>query len=277
MRKLLSAGIVRLMRCKPLWLSCLIVAGFETVAIMENYLGGVEFGLFPDIDSVYFLFVLIIVFLVPVTVAFFIGPEYGDGAIRNKLVTGSTRRDVYSANLILSSLSAVMLCAFGVVPGLALGLPLLGSFEAGAAAAAMKIFAVFVMAIAIAAISTTVMMLVDNRTVSSIAIILLAILMFAVGFYINMRLDAPPTIVKSTTFVNGVLSSVEEAPNPAYIEPGLLRDALDFLDTALPGGQAMNFIMDTAEVPWLMASYSAAICALMTVFGFSQFKKKDLR
>lgn len=277
MRKLLSAGMVRFMRCKSLWLSCLIVAGFEAAAIMENYLGGVEFGLFPDIDSIYFLFVLTIIFLVPVTVAFLIGPKYGDGAIRNKLVTGSTRRDVYLANLILSSMSAAVMCAPGVVLGLALGLPLLGSFEAGAAAAAMKILAVFIMAIAIAAISTTVMMLVDNRTVSSIAIIILAILMFAAGFYIHMRLDAPPTVVKSTTFVNGVLSSVEEAPNPAYIEPGLLREVLSFLDIALPGGQAMNFIMDTAEVPWLMASYSAAIFVLMTVFGLSQFKKKDLR
>ena len=277
MNKLLHAGIVRLLTRKSLWISCAATFLFEAVAIIENYSSAKDIGIIPSLDSIFFMFMLGVMFLVPVAAAFFIGPEHHDGAIRGKLATGARRRDVYISNLCLSALAAVMICASGVIAGLAFGLPLLGGFVMSAAKAAVMISCAFFISVSVAAISTVIMMLIGNSTVSSVAVIVAAILIFAVGFYIHNRLSAPEMTNAYVMVVNGEVIEPQPIPNRNYIAPGTLRSALEFVDTALPGGQLVSLVNESVPHPALMMTYSAALFALVSVFGVAVFEKKDLR
>ena len=76
MRKLLSAGLVRLWRNKIFWLSCAVMAGLETFYIISAWCDGRETGLYSGLDRIYFLFSAVVGFLSALTCAFSIGPEY---------------------------------------------------------------------------------------------------------------------------------------------------------------------------------------------------------
>ena len=278
MNKLLYAGFLRLLTRKSLWISCAVTFLLETIAIIENYSyakGHAE--LMPSLDSIFFIFTLGVMFLVPVVAAFLLGPEYGDGAMRNKLATGARRRDVYLSNLCISSLAAVMICASGAIAGVVFGVPLLGAFTVGAVKAAAMIACAFFIAVSVAAISTVIMMLIGNDAISSVAVIVAAILIFAVGFYVHNRLSAPEMTNAYVMVVNGEVLEPQPIPNRDYIAPGTLRTALEFVDTALPGGQLMKLVMESAEHPALMMACSAALFVLAAAIGTILFKRKDLR
>ena len=135
----------------------------------------------------------------------------------------------------------------------------------------------FFISVSVAAISTVIMMLIGNSTVSSVAVIVAAIVIFAVGFYIHNRLSAPEMTNAYVMVVNGEVIEPQPIPNRNYIAPGTLRSALEFVDTALPGGQLVSLVNESVPHPALMMTYSAALFALVTVFGVAVFEKKDLR
>ena len=164
MSRLLSAGLSRLLRCRIFWLACIVMAVFEAGEIINCRYDE------RALDSVFFYFAFPAGLLSAVVTAFLIGPEYGDGTMRNKIITGCRRRDVYISNLCMSSLAAVFMCAVGVFVGVALGVPLCGGLRTRAVDAVMLVFGVIVMSLAYASIHTLVMMLLPNRTVSSVAV-----------------------------------------------------------------------------------------------------------
>ena len=56
----------------------------------------------------------------------YLGTEFSEGTIRNKLVAGHSRPAVYLSNLILCAIAGVLLCLGYIAAVLAVGLPLLG-------------------------------------------------------------------------------------------------------------------------------------------------------
>ncbi len=270
MSRLLSAGLSRLLRCKIFWLACIVMAAFEAGEIINCRYDG------RALDSVFFYFAFPAGLLSAVVTAFLIGPEYGDGTMRNKIITGCRRRDVYISNLCVSSLAAVFMCAVGVFVGVALGVPLCGGLRTRGVDAAMLVFGVIVMSLAYASIHTLVMMLLPNRTVSSVAVILIAFMLIVSGSYINDKLAEGPK-----SYGYGITSSgepdVNVFDNPDYIAPGPVRDVLEFLDDASPGGQSGHYALVTAQRPVLMMAYSAGIFLIAAIVGVMVFEKKDLR
>ena len=195
MRNLLSAGLVRLARCKALWLSCAVATGYEVFAVLSRCQRVVEETTYShNLDGGFFRFAGVIGLVSALVCAFLIGPEHGDGTMRNKMIIGHSRRDIYLSNLILSTLASLMTCLAAVLPGLVLGLPLLGGFEMGTARATLMILGICTLSMAYAALFTLVTMLISGRTVSLTAAMVLALALLAAGANLNGRLSAPPTI-----------------------------------------------------------------------------------
>ena len=108
MRNLLSAGFVRLWRSRALWLSCAVAAGYEIFSVLSRTPGVREGYTYSyDLDGGFFLFSGLVGVLSALLCAFTVGPEYGYGALRNKLIAGHKRRDVYLTNLILSTAASL--------------------------------------------------------------------------------------------------------------------------------------------------------------------------
>ena len=277
MRKLLSAGLVRLWRNKIFWLSCAVMAGLETFYIISAWCDGRETGLYSGLDRIYFLFSAVVGFLSALTCAFSIGPEYSDGTLRNKLISGHTRQSVYLTSLLLTALASVIICLFAIVPALALGLPLLGSFRMGTLHAAVCTVGILALSLAFSSIFTMLTMLIDSRTASSVWALVLALLFLVAGSYVYNRLDAPPTLQGYELSVNGELVETEPTPNPAYLSEGPIRKVYECLDIFLPGSQSIHYCDLNADRVGAMIACDGVLILLTTAAGLALFRRKDIK
>ena len=272
-RNLLSAGFARLWRSKLFWLSCLLLAGATVSAVWTRYSEGVEYGYHSNLDSAFTYYVLFIAILIPLVCAQFIGVDYDDGTVRNKLVCGHGRGAVYLSNLILCSVGSLIMCTFAVVPGLALGLPLLGGFAMGPVRAVLFFTGVYTLALAWTALFTLLAMLGSHR----IAAMLLALTLLAAGAYLEGRLGAAPTVQGYTLTVNGEVVEAEKSPNPAYLPEGPVRDTFRFLSDFTPGGQTLQHVNQRAKQPEKLMAYDAVLFVLSTAAGLALFRRKNIK
>lgn len=277
MRNLLSAGFFRLWRCKTLWLSCAFLAAATVRAVWTRYSDGVQFGYHSSLDTAFLYYVLFIAFLIPIICALFIGTEFADGTIRNKVVCGHSRGSVYLSNLILCSAASLIMCTAAVVPGLALGLPLLGGFAMGPARAILFFAGVYTLSLAWTALFTLLTMLVNSRTVTAALAMLLSLALLSAGTYLEGRLEARPNVQGYTLTVNGEIVEAEESPNPAYLPEGPVRDVFQFLSDFTPGGQTLQHVNQRAARPELLIAYDAVLFGLATAAGLILFRRKDLK
>lgn len=284
MRNLLSAGFTRLWRSKALWLSCVFLSGQTITALRTRYIDRITLGVINYIDGCFFSYIAFIGILIAVVCTLFLGTEYSDGTLRNKVTTGCKRKDIYLANLIVCSTAALIMCAASIIPGLCIGLPLLGGFHMGAARAALFVLGSLALALAFAAIFTLLAMLVTNRAIASVAAILIALTLLAVGVYVDSRLQAQPTIdglVIHTTDESGNIdwenSVTEKQPNPLYLPDGPVRDVYEFLHDFTPGGQVMQYASVSPKRPEVMIVYNVVIVAVTTAAGLFLFRRKDLK
>lgn len=276
MRNLLSAGFTRLWRNKPLWLSCALLASLIVNAIWNYYSAGIKYGAHSRIDTAFRYCVPFIPILISVVCALFIGVDYAHGTIRNKVVCGHSRGSVYLSNLILCSAASLIICTAVMVSGLGLGLPLLGGFAMGWSGAVLFFIGIYTLSLAWAALFTLLAMLINSRTVSAVAALLLSLALVMAGAYLEGRLEAQPTIQSYTITVSGGLELAEEQPNPAYLPDGPVRDVFQFLSDFTPGGQTVQH-SKTANRPEVLMAYDATLFILSTAAGLFLFKRKDLK
>ena len=277
MRNLLSAGFARLWRSKLLWFSCALAAAGTVASIWTRYTDGVEFGYHSSLDTAFMYYVLFIAILIPLVCAQFIGVDYTDGTIRNKVICGRGRGEVYLSNLLVCSAAALLMCTAAVVPGLALGLPLLGGFAMGPAGAVLFFAGVYTLSLAWTALFTFLAMLVGGRTIMAAVAMLLSLALLSAGAYLEGRLEAAPTIQGYHLTVNGEVIEAEESPNPAYLPEGPVRDAFQFLSDFTPGGQTLQHVNQRAAQPEKLIAYDAVLFVIVTAAGLFLFKRKDLK
>ena len=277
MRNLLSAGSVRLWRSKVFWLFCLFLAAATVSSVWTHYFDVTKYGAYFRIDSVFRYYVLFIAFLIPIVCTLFIGTDYADGTVRNKVVCGHSKSSLYLSNLILCSAASLIMCTAVVAPGLAMGLPLLGGFAMGTTRAILFFSGVYTLSLVWAALFTFLAMLVSSRTVSVVAAMLLSLALLAAGAYLEGRLEAVPTIPTYTVTVNGEIVEGEGYPNPAYVPEGPVRDIFQFLRDFTPGGQTIQHVNQQAEQPEVLIVYDAAVFVISTAAGLALFRRRDLK
>lgn len=99
MKKLLSANCIRLMKSKSLWI---YTAAMYLITVWYICIGSGVMGIHQPgtdaMDYTAFIVGMIPAFLTLFT-GFFVGKEYSDKTIRNKLIVGHTRKEVYLSYL----------------------------------------------------------------------------------------------------------------------------------------------------------------------------------
>lgn len=270
MRNLLAAGFVRLWKCKMFWISCIFMAVVTSGIVLNWHHENVTYNLNKSLDGCIF-FLMFVGILTAVVCAMLIGTEYKDGGIRNRLIAGHTRAKIYLSNLIICSAAALMMCTAAIVPGLCLGLPLLGGLKMGMTKAAFYIMGVYIMSVAYSALFTLLAMFVTGRAVSAVSSILLSLLLLSSGVYLSDRLDARPTVEGYTLSIEGVETKVEPQPNPAYISDSSKRQVFQLLYDFFPGGQSLQYASLKVERPELLMVYDVAVFVLAAGTGLVLF------
>ncbi len=276
MRKLLSANFFRLWRDKIFWAGCIFMFCFGAFSVCTRYRDAVQLHIdVPPFEALFFIYIEIIGCLAAIFCTMFFGAEYGDGTIRNKLIVGCRRTDIYLSGWVVSFTAALLMCVCFLLSYSTLGAFLLGN-------PAMKtgdlLLCLLVSVFTVAAYVSIYHMLstmITQKAYSVILCILLYLLLTVLAVVIINRLNAPEFIEVRSLAADGTLTTAAE-PNPKYLQPDARKLYQFFLDFQ-PLGQAMQLGTCSVIHPWLMIALSAAVSAAATAVGVFALKKKDIK
>lgn len=247
MSRLFTANLVRLKKSKLFW-------GLTIAAAVLSLVFAVIMILYSDflpIDKIMFVYPVLIGFMIPAFIGIFFGTEYSDGTIRNKLMIGHSRQNVYLANLLTALVVAVVWLAAYLLPVLLLGLPTVGAPSMGwGTTIAMLLVSVATIGAA-CSMHVMVSMISSNKASATVVNLVLAFLSFE---------------------FSSIASSVATAMT------GILADICRVVADVLPMGQAVQFVMGGMSTPlWLLAVYAAAVLAICTAIGMRVFRTKNIK
>ena len=276
MRKLLSANFSRLRKDKLFWL-CMGAMLIYSVVYM---LGGCRQATIDmteynyGIDEYYFHFGLSIGVFCALFCSMFFGTEYSDGTIRNKIVVGHTRINIYISNLI-TAFTATLLMMLVWLIGALVGIPTLGIWKMGIPNLLIYLLIAVMFVAAFSAIFTFVNMMSTNKavTVAISTLLIFGLLIFSSMIYNSLNQPEMTSGVQITA--NGMEMS-EPTPNPNYVN-GVTRKIYEFIVDFLPTGQGLKMWQLEISNPVRMLVSSAVITLLTTLGGIFIFKRKNLK
>lgn len=278
MSKLLSANFIRLWKERVFLIAIAGVFTLGAVIPISIKIAEIRLGVFNSIDPVFGQFAMFIGIVLAIFCSFFVGKEYSDGTIRNKIICGKKRTDIYLANFITCTAVSLMLCIAFFLPYLGIGIPLLGSFHMEKEIVFWLFLTVIFLSIAFASIYNLIAMLSTSKAVTAAVCILLAFLFLYMGFQLKGMLNQPEIIDGTAYDENGVAyQEVEDFPNPEYLQGGE-RQVVRFLCNLIPGGQVAQCVGrgsvdELSELP----VYSLGVILITTGVGVFVFRKKDLK
>lgn len=125
MSKLLRANMVRLWKNKIFWV------GFTFLTAM-GAVQRISIGMDIErhfLDEAFWISALFIGFVLSAFISLFIGTEYEDGTVRNKVISGHTRSEIYFANVAVCIIAGWFMCLGCQITSLLIGIPLSGFFR----------------------------------------------------------------------------------------------------------------------------------------------------
>lgn len=274
MNKLWYANLLRLRKNKCFWGCMLLMAMMAVYIPVMRYLQMKETGYINRLDVGFLMCSLLVPIALSIFSSLFVGREYSDGTIRNKIMIGHKRVPIYLANLSVNMLVAWLLCTVFFVVYLCVGIPLLGTFEADIKVILLLVMTVYLLVFAYSCIDTMISMMITSKAVSSITCIMSVLFLILAGAYINSRLQEPKVYPAYTLDMDGQQEEKEE-PNPNYLE-GTSRDVYEFLYDFLPGGQVVQCASMQVSHPMKLMLYSSVIGILSTMIGMVLLNQKDL-
>lgn len=281
MNKLLRANFTRLWKNKVFW-GCMIfmfLDAFHTVLMqylsykryggeMENYFyENIAFGQTVAVSIISAIFI-----------GLFIGTEYSNGTLRNKLVIGHSRGAIYFANLAVCIVAVLLIHGVYVVTTLAVGFILFGNFITQAGTFLGTLAVSFVIDTAYAAMFLPISTLITSKSSGVTTVIMLSFILFFMAMWIYSRLKEPE-VYEAYTIIDssGEEISEPEMKNPYYLS-GVQRKIYEALYDIVPTCQAARIQEnDMPENPAVMPLWSSAFIVVMTAAGAVLFRRKDLK
>lgn len=227
------------------------------------------------LDNRYMLFVLMSGVVLAAFCSLFVGAEYSDGTIRNKIAVGHSRANLYLANLVTCAAAGVLVCLGYILPITSAGVPLMGGFELPLPSILWFTLCALLMAASLCAVFTMVALLNQNKAVVAIICIFLAYFLLFLGIYLNSRLTEQAIIPAQEYIENGQILVREAMPNPSYVQ-GIKRTIFEILYD-LPGCQAVQLVATAEACPVRLPLVSLGTIAVSTGIGLALFWRKDLK
>ena len=225
MRRLLRANLKRLWKSVWFWLCMAAVGAWALLGLVSecSYLMASGDGLGTGAaDRIVFDMLEPMAFIMAVFVSMFIGTEYSNKTMRNKIIVGHSKTSVYLSNVIICSLGALMMYLLHFAIFTLGGLALFGPFEfpkeslicflCGLAGVVAKT-SVFVLAA----------MLITSKSASVIIAILVAYCMLTFVYELEYRLQQPATYeTDDYNWETGEFIGTKIVDNPYYKEEKLI-------------------------------------------------------
>lgn len=280
MNKLLRANFGRLRKDKIFWICAIFMAVYallvclfadqggrierDTIVFDSLFVCGYGFGQIVAVPGL----------VMAVLVSLFVGTEYSDGTLRNKLIVGRTRIEIYVSSFLTCAAAGVMLSGIYIVVSCAVGMPMYGGFQMEAGALLLLVLDGTLAIVAYTAVFHMVSMLIGNKTATAVITLLGVMVIMFVACYLLSRLSAPE-YYDGLIMIDGAIST-QRMPNDLYLRGGA-RTVTQFIVDLLPSGQCLQISNLTALHPDRMPLYSLGIIAVVNAVGAMLFRKKDLK
>ncbi len=278
MSNLISANMRRLWKSKVFYLclaAAMLLSAINMISTIRNAIEYADEGYTIDIDESFFSFLPTLPIFISAFTSLFIGTEYSDGTIRNKVTVGRTRKDIYLSTLFVAEVMALILLAASYAVNL-VGLICFKSFKMGMGQLLTYLGLSALLICASTALLVTLAMLCHKKAVGAVAALLLTVLAIVDSAMIYARLDEPPTIQGYEMTVNGQIVLEEPHPNRYYVS-GFKRDVYYFIHDFLPVGPMLAMANLEVHAPLASALYSVMIIIGCTWTGIKLFERKDLK
>ena len=279
MNKLLSAGFARLKKDKFFWVCVGLMAAAAWYTVFTVCLNRKEYdGYNVGLDAILFGHVFCMGILTAAFSGLFIGTEYSGGTIRNKLVIGHTRRDIYLSSLIISITAGLIICLSYILAAMIPGLILLGFSEGVMGEMLQVFFLILLMTAAFSAVFTMLSMLNQKKALNCVIVLIGVFVMLMFSAYIFQSLDSPE-MWEEYVYMDketGEIVTEPAEPNPFYVS-GTKREVYDFLMQFLPTGQSYLIMTGDLSHGKEMAAYSVLIIIGSSAAGMYCFRRKDIK
>ena len=279
MIKLLKANLARLWKNKVFWLGFLVLNVFciiQKIGIIQDTIE-VHY-----LEETFWIQAYVLGIILSVFISLFIGAEYEYGTIRNKIISGYDRSEIYLANIFACIIAGWIMCMGCLISSLLVGVPFLGFFHTELSEILLQGICVFALSAAYTAIYCFFAMLIHNRTITAIACIMLSFLLLFSGTVVSNRLDEseyyyiPDASLGIGEIDDG--SNSEWIHNPDYLE-GTKRRIYEIVFEVIPGGQSLQLSGMLNEQTSYIEMFSASLVWIVLSCGCGMllFCRKDLR
>lgn len=148
----------------------------------------------------------------------FIGSEYSDGTIRNKIIVGHSRIRIYLANLIVCAIASVLISLSYTVGVFVIGNMNGGELITETATIFLCMISSLMISVTFASIMTLLAILNTNKAGNVVVSMILALVLLVSGSFIHQKLGEPKLYDNYVT-VNemGIPTQVEQLPNPQFV------------------------------------------------------------
>lgn len=275
MRKLLAASFSRLWKEKIFWFVFLIMS---VGTVCYNWIGYNEINE-PQVHVEYMIFCMLPMssFVFTLFISMRLGTEFEEHTIRNKLIVGYSRTQVYFAEYITCMVASVILMGIMLLVSTAFGLFLSLEFQSSWHELVLLIFCCVLIASVFSAMFTAISMNVGSKAASLVvSIVFLFAILLVASFCINALAEEPMTYSNIVITAENGVQFGDLIENPAYID-GMQRTVYELIADILPTGQViqMNNLEFERAARWPV--FSLIMLIIATVAGYLPFRKRDIR
>lgn len=274
MLNLLNAGFTRLRKHKLLWILITFTIVLALFMIYTKYRDMDLYNEHIEVEQIMFNYSTIVGVVISIFTSLFLGVEYSDGIIRNKINIGHKRLNIYLSNLIIVTITSLFSYIIFLLVVASVGIPLFGSFTMKISSFLKIIGCILVTTMAYSSIFTFFAMMISNKTITAVVSIMFAFgLMMASLICLNIL--TRQEFIQSGSLVDGEMK-FEEVPNPKYPSEKEKEICQVLLDIN-PAGQMFELVGRIAPNLKVLPIYSLSIIIITTGTGILLFKKKELK
>ena len=276
MRKLLSANFSRLWKDKIFLIAMVAVTVVSVIFSYLNFQTSISSEEPAYVENVLLNMFPVIAFVCVGFIAMFIGTEFDENTIRNKLIVGHTRTEIYFANYLVCMVASLLLLLGILLFSGITGYFLLKTFMLEWRQLAFLILCCILCTMVFSAICVGIVMNISKKAISLlIGLLLMFGLMMLTNYFEHSLAEGEMVYERVTMTAEGVQLG-DLVPNPAYVG-GTARKVMEFFFDLLPTGQATQINNMSFDRCTRWPALSIIALSFVTLAGYLPFRRKDVR
>ncbi len=189
MCNLISAGFYKIKKSRVFWAGMVLVNIWSAFLTVQAHLNSLAETIPYTFEDGLFVIETIMILLIAVFVSLFFGTEYSDGTLRNKLIGGYTRGQIYVSQFIVNAAACLLIYFSSLLVSGILGIFLMGAEGVSAMKIVVYIVAGAGMCITDAALFTFLTVSVGTKAGASVAGLLLGFSLLCGGMVVHDKLS----------------------------------------------------------------------------------------